>query len=48
MNIASKIMIGRGIPINQSKAPFPKPIVASIRMIDALATRPVSVGSTPF
>jgi hypothetical protein len=30
MNIASKRMIGSGIPISQSKAPFPKPMAASI------------------
>jgi hypothetical protein len=32
MNKARMMMIGRGTPINQSKAPLPKPMLASIKL----------------
>jgi hypothetical protein len=38
-------MIGSGMPISQSNAPFPKPMVASIGWLREGATPPASLGS---
>jgi hypothetical protein len=43
MNKAKRRMIGSGIPINQSNAPLPKPMMASI--VCAELTPQQSIGS---
>jgi hypothetical protein len=45
MNSAIKMIIGSGIPISQSKAPLPKPIIFSSHSITCFTIRRYQEGS---